>query len=111
MINSGGESVASCEVEELIFRMPAVSEVAVIGLPDPYRIAAVTSLIVLREGHAASEADVINFCKSCMAHFKLPVRVIITDSLPANPSGKLLKRELRRRYESSPGKGEGVTAS
>ena len=99
MIKSGGENVASREVEEMIFRMPAVSEVAVIGLPDPYWVEAVTAVIVLREGQAATEEDVIAFCKAGMAHFKVPKRVIFADALPKNPSGKLLKRELRRRYE------------
>jgi fatty-acyl-CoA synthase len=102
MIKSGGENVASREVEEVLFRMPAVSEVAVIGLPDPYWVEAVTAVIVLRQGQAASEEEVIAFCKGCMAHFKVPKRVIFTDALPKNPSGKLLKRELRRRYESEP---------
>jgi fatty-acyl-CoA synthase len=102
MIKSGGENVASREVEETLFRMPAVSEVAVIGLPDPYWVEAVTAVIVLRQGQAATEEEVIAFCKSCMAHFKVPKRVIFTDALPKNPSGKLLKRELRRRYDSGP---------
>ncbi|TFV86898.1 long-chain-fatty-acid--CoA ligase [Oxalobacteraceae bacterium OM1] len=100
MIKSGGENVASREVEEVIFRIPAVSEVAVIGLPDPYWVEAVTAVVVLRDGHAATEEDVLAFCKSNMAHFKAPKRVIFTDALPKNPSGKLLKRELRRRYAS-----------
>lgn len=101
MIKSGGENVASREVEEAIFRMPAVSEVAVIGLPDPYWVEAVTAVIVLREGRQATEEEVIAFCKSCMAHFKVPKRVLFVDALPKNPSGKLLKRELRRRYEAA----------
>lgn len=101
MIKSGGENVASREVEEVIFRMPSVSEVAVIGLPDPYWLEAVTAVIVPRQGHEVREDEVISFCKSCMAHFKVPKRVIVTDTLPKNPSGKLLKRELRRRFESS----------
>jgi fatty-acyl-CoA synthase len=98
MIKTGGENVASREVEELVFRMPAVSEVAVIGLPDPYWVEAVTAVIVLREGQSLSEDEVIAFCKANMAHFKVPKRVVFTDTLPKNPSGKLLKRELRKRY-------------
>lgn len=99
MIKSGGENVSSREVEEVIFRIPAVSEVAAIGLPDPYWVEAVTAVIVLRAGHTATEEDVVAFCKQNMAHFKVPKRVVFTDALPKNPSGKLLKRELRRRYE------------
>jgi fatty-acyl-CoA synthase len=98
MIKTGGENVASREVEEVVFRMPAVSEVAVIGLPDPYWVEVVTAVIVLRQGQSLSEEDVIAFCKANMAHFKAPKRVTFTDALPKNPSGKLLKRELRKRY-------------
>ncbi|WP_420473633.1 acyl-CoA synthetase [Noviherbaspirillum sp. ST9] len=99
MIKTGGENVASREVEEMIFRLPAVSEVAVIGLSDPYWVEAVTAVVVLRQGQSATEEDVIGFCKANMATFKVPKRVIFTDALPKNPSGKLLKRELRKRYE------------
>jgi fatty-acyl-CoA synthase len=98
MIKTGGENVASREVEEALFRMPAVSEVAVIGLPDAYWVEAVTAVIVLREGLSATEEEVIAFCRQQIAHFKAPKRVIFTDALPKNPSGKLLKRELRKRY-------------
>jgi fatty-acyl-CoA synthase len=98
MIKSGGENVASREVEEMIFRIPAVSEVAVVGLPDPYWVEAVTAVIVLRQGQSATEEEVIAFCKENMAHFKVPKRVLFTEALPKNPSGKLLKRELRQRY-------------
>jgi fatty-acyl-CoA synthase len=98
MIKSGGENVASREVEEMIFRVPAVSEVAVVGLPDPYWVEAVTAVIVLRQGQSTTEEEVIAFCKENMAHFKVPKRVLFTDALPKNPSGKLLKRELRQRY-------------
>jgi fatty-acyl-CoA synthase len=101
MIKSGGENVASREVEEMIFRLPAVSEVAVIGLPDPYWVEAVTAVVVLKQGQRLSEQEVIDFCKAGMAGFKVPKRVVFTDALPKNPSGKLLKRELRRKYESA----------
>jgi fatty-acyl-CoA synthase len=102
MIKSGGENVASREVEETIYKLPAVSEVAVIGLPHPYWIEAVTAIVVVRTGHALDEAAVVAHCREHMAHFKVPKRVIFADALPKNPSGKLLKRELRRRYEDGP---------
>jgi fatty-acyl-CoA synthase len=98
MIKTGGENVASREVEETIFRMPGVSEVAVIGLPHPYWIEAVTAVVVARNGHELTEAQVVTFCREQMAHFKLPKAVVFVDSLPKNPSGKLLKRELRTRF-------------
>ena len=96
MIKTGGENVASREVEEMIYRLPAVSEVAVIGLPDPKWIEAVTAVIVVKAGQTLTEAEVIGHCQAHMAHFKAPKRVVFTEALPKNPSGKLLKRELRR---------------
>lgn len=101
MIKSGGENVASREVEETIYRLSEVSEVAVIGLSDPYWIEAVTAIIVVKQGQSLSEERVTKHCRELLAHFKVPKRVIFTDNLPKNPSGKLLKRELRLRYEST----------
>ncbi|MFT4102887.1 MAG: acyl-CoA synthetase [Burkholderiaceae bacterium] len=98
MIKTGGENVASREVEEMIYQIPAVSEVAVIGLPDPKWIEAVTAVIVVKEGQQLSEQQVIDFCGARMGGFKVPKRVILTDALPKNPSGKLLKRDLRIKY-------------
>ncbi len=98
MIKTGGENVASREVEEMIYRMAAVSEVAVIGLPDPKWVEAVTAVIVVKAGQTLSEEEVIRYCNIHMATFKSPKRVVFTDTLPKNPSGKLLKRDLRQRY-------------
>jgi len=98
MIKTGGENVASREVEETIYRLPEVSEVAVIGLPDPRWIEAVTAIVVVKSGKTLTSDAVIAHCAQSMAHFKTPKRVIFVDSLPKNPSGKLLKRELRQRY-------------
>jgi fatty-acyl-CoA synthase len=98
MIKTGGENVASREVEEMIYRLPAVSEVAVVGLPDPRWIEAVTAIIVVKGGEKLDEDAVIRHCAGAMAHFKVPKRVVFVDSLPKNPSGKLLKRELRQRF-------------
>ncbi|MFL5444249.1 MAG: fatty acyl-CoA synthetase [Myxococcales bacterium] len=97
MIKSGGENVASREVEEKIYQHPAVSEVAVVGLPDPYWVEAVTAVVVVKSGNSLDEAALIEHCKSRMAPFKVPKRVVFLESLPKNPSGKLLKRELRAR--------------
>jgi fatty-acyl-CoA synthase len=98
MIKTGGENVASREVEEMIYRLSAVSEVAVIGLPDPKWVEAVTAVIVLKAGQTLSEAEVISHCNQYMASFKSPKRVVFAAALPKNPSGKLLKRELRTQY-------------
>jgi fatty-acyl-CoA synthase len=98
MIKSGGENVSSREVEEAIYAVAGVSEVAVIGLPDPKWIEAVVAVIVARTGHTLTQQDVLDGCAGRLADFKRPKRVIFTDALPKNPSGKLLKRELRLQY-------------
>ncbi len=98
MIKTGGENVASREVEEMVYRLAAVSEVAVVGLPDPKWVEAVTAVIVVKPGQMLSESEVLAHCQQHMAGFKCPKRVVFTETLPKNPSGKVLKRELRLLY-------------
>ncbi|MCW5610699.1 MAG: acyl-CoA synthetase [Rubrivivax sp.] len=98
MIKTGGENVASREVEEAIYRHPAVSEVAVVGLPHPRWIEAVVAVVVAKPGAAPTEAELLEHCAAQLAPFKAPKRVVFADALPKNPSGKLLKRELRQRH-------------
>ena len=99
MIKSGGENVASREVEELIYQHPKVSEVAVIGIPHPYWIEAVTAVVVPKANEAVTVEELLDFCKERLSSFKAPKYVVIAENLPRNPSGKILKRELRLRYE------------
>lgn len=101
MIKTGGENVASREVEEAIYGIEGVSEVAVIGLADPKWIEVVTAVLVAKAGHVLTEASVIAACAGRLAAFKIPKRVIVVDALPKNPSGKLLKRELRQQYAAA----------
>lgn len=103
MINTGGVNVSSREVEEVIYEMEEVAEVAVISIPDTHWIEAVTAIIVLKEGEKITEKDVIEFCKNNMTSFKAPKHVHFTADLPKNPSGKILKRTLRERYENPEG--------
>lgn len=98
VINTGGVLVASREVEEVLFTHPAVSEVAVVGLPDDKWIEAVVAFVVIRPGENVNEATLITHARPHLAAFKLPKRVVFIDSLPKNTAGKLLKRELRRQY-------------
>ncbi len=100
MIKTGGENVASREVEEAIYRLPQVSEVAVVGLPHPRWVEAVVAVIVLKAGQALSEAEVLAHCNAHMAGFKAPKGVVFVESLPKNPSGKLLKRQLRQAHSA-----------
>lgn len=99
MIKSGGENIASREIEELIYQYPKVSEVAVIGVPHPYWIEAVTAVVVPKAGETITSEELLEFCKEKLSSFKTPKYVVIAENLPRNPSGKILKRELRLRYE------------
>jgi fatty-acyl-CoA synthase len=98
MIKTGGENVASREVEEALYRIPQVSEVAVIGVPHPRWVEAVIAVIVVKSGHALTETQVLAHCASTIAPFKSPKAVVFVDTLPKNPSGKLLKRTLRQAH-------------
>ena len=99
MIKTGGENVASREVEEAIYGLPQVSEVAVVGLPHPRWVEAVTAVVVRKQGQSLTEQQVVDFCSQRLGGFKVPKGVVFVDALPKNPSGKLLKRELRRQLE------------
>jgi fatty-acyl-CoA synthase len=101
MIITGGENVYSTEVEDTIIRLSEVAEVAVVGLPDPKWGEAVTAVVVLREGMSLSEKDVVSFCKSQIAGYKSPKRVIFAESLPKNAVGKILKKGIRELYKAS----------
>ena len=95
MIKTGGENVASREVEEVLYQHPAIAEVAVFGTPHPQWIEAVTAAAVLRAGQTLDADGLIAFCRERLAGFKVPKRVVFVDKLPKNASGKILKRELR----------------
>jgi fatty-acyl-CoA synthase len=99
MIKTGGENVASREVEETIYGLPQVSEVAVVGLPHPRWVEAVTAVIVPKQDQSLTESEVIEFCAKRLGGFKVPKAVVFVEALPKNPSGKLLKRELRKQFE------------
>jgi acyl-CoA synthetase (AMP-forming)/AMP-acid ligase II len=98
MIISGGENVYPREVEEILYKHPAVQEVAVIGLPDPHWVERVHAVIVLRMNATASREELIKFCKEHLARYKAPKSVDFVESLPKNPQGKILKRKLREAY-------------
>src|SRR5699024_7604232 len=95
MINTGGENVSSREIEETIYQMDGVSEVAVIGIPDTYWIEAVMAVVVPKEGAHLTDEAVMSFCRERLSGFKVPKHVDFINTLPKNPSGKVLKRLLR----------------
>jgi len=98
MIKSGGENVASREVEEAIYALHGVAEVAVFAIADPRWVEAVTAAVVPKPGATVTAEDVQAHCREVLAGFKIPKHVVVTGELPKNPSGKILKRELRHRY-------------
>ena len=98
MIVSGGENVYPVEVEEVLAQHPDVSDVAVIGVPDPRWGEAVKALVITRDGGTPTAAELIAFARERLAGYKLPRSIELVDELPRTPTGKVLKRELRERY-------------
>ncbi len=98
MIITGGENVYPREVEEVLYRHPAVLEAAVIGVPDDKWVERIHAVITLKQGQKPSPDDIMNFCKEHLARYKAPRTVEFVGALPKNPQGKILKRELREKY-------------
>jgi fatty-acyl-CoA synthase len=101
MIKTGGENVASREIEEVLYQHPAVAEVAVFGTPHPVWIEAVTAAVVVRERQTVSSGELIQFCRERLAGFKTPKEIVLVHKLPKNASGKILKRELRDAHTAT----------
>ena len=98
MIISGGENVYPAQVESAIYGHPAVSEVAVIGVPDETWGEAVKACVVPKQGTTVDPDDIIAFTRERLAGFKVPKTVEVIDAMPRNPSGKILRRELRAPF-------------
>ncbi len=98
MIISGGENIYPREIEEVLYAHEKIAEAAVIGVPDPLWGEAVRAIIVPKPGAGLTEQEVIDFCVQRLAGYKKPRSVIFADSLPKNPSNKVLKRILKERY-------------
>jgi O-succinylbenzoate-CoA ligase len=97
MILSGGENIAGSEVERVLYEHEAVLEVAVVGRPDDKWGEVPVAYVALRPGMSATAEDLMEHCRGELAKFKVPKDVLFVDALPRNPSGKVLKRELRAR--------------
>jgi fatty-acyl-CoA synthase len=98
VIISGGENISSPEIEDALYRHPAVLECAVIGVPHEKWGETPKALVVLRAGETASEQDLIEFCREYLAHFKCPTSVDLVAELPRTATGKLQKFRLREQY-------------
>ncbi|MEB2318018.1 MAG: long-chain-fatty-acid--CoA ligase [Pseudomonadota bacterium] len=98
MIVSGGENIYPAEVENALMQHPAVADGAVIGVPDDQWGEQVKAIVVVKPGEAADAAGIIGFMRERIAHFKCPKTVDFVEAIPRNPSGKILKRVLRKPY-------------
>ncbi len=99
MIVSGGENVATSEVERALYECDAVLEAAVVAMPDPRWGEVPRAFVVLRPGREMTEQALITHCRSRLAGFKTPKQIMFMETLPRNPSGKVLKRQLREVSE------------
>ncbi|MGD0880191.1 MAG: long-chain fatty acid--CoA ligase [Acidimicrobiales bacterium] len=95
MIVSGGENIASSEVERVLYEHASVLEAAVVGRPDERWGETPVAFVVRRDGAEVTAEELVEHCRASLARYKVPKEVTFLDALPRNPSGKVLKRELR----------------
>jgi fatty-acyl-CoA synthase len=98
MILSGGENVASAEIERVLYQHSAVLECAVIAIPDEQWGEVAKAVVTLKAGHQASEAEIMEHCRKHLAGFKIPKTVEFVDAFPKGGTGKILKKVLREKY-------------
>ncbi|MGB0035778.1 MAG: long-chain-fatty-acid--CoA ligase [Candidatus Acidiferrales bacterium] len=98
IIVSGGENISSLEIEKALIAHPCVYEVAVIPIPDPKWGELPLALVVRKPNEKVSEQELVEFCRSHLSHYKCPRSIEFVDSLPKTGTGKILKKELRRKY-------------
>jgi len=98
MVLSGGENIATAEIERVIYEHPAVLECAVVAVPDDCWGEVAKALVVLREGQPATEEEILDVCRRHLGGFKVPKTVEFMESLPKGGTGKILKKALREKY-------------
>jgi fatty-acyl-CoA synthase len=94
IIISGGENISSLEIEEVLYKHPAVLEAAVVAKPDDYWGETPCAFVTLKPGNEADSQNIIDFCKDNMAHFKVP-KTVVFGELPKTSTGKIQKVVLR----------------
>jgi fatty-acyl-CoA synthase len=105
MIISGGENIASSEVERVVYQIPGVREAAVVGVPDERWGERPVAVVVMAPGASLDFDTFTAHCRAHLARFKTPKELVLREQLPRNPSGKVLKRLLREELASRPGPG------
>jgi long-chain acyl-CoA synthetase len=98
MIISGGENIYPAEIEEVICRLPQISEVAVIGIPNPSWGEEVKAVVKLKENATTTEESILDYCKENLAGYKRPRSVDFVEDFPRTATGKVLKRILKQPY-------------
>lgn len=101
MVKTGGENVATREVEEVLYELPEIHEAAVYGVPDDRWIEAVAATVVIADGAMIDTHAITTHCRTRLAPYKIPKSIAFASELPKNPSGKILKRILRQRHNES----------
>ena len=104
IIISGGENIASPEVERVIYELPAVLEVAVVGIPHPKWLEVPKAFVALKPESCLTAEEIIDYCSKKLAKFKVPKEIEFIDELPRTPSGKVLKRTLRDLHRTEENK-------
>lgn len=99
MVKSGGENIPSAGIEFIVSTYPKVAECAAFGVPHPDWMEALTVAITPKEGETIEEGEIIEYCKAKLPRFKVPKYVLVVDDFPRNPTGKILKKELRKIYK------------
>ncbi len=97
MIIAGGFNIYPREIDEILYQHPAVLEACTVGVPDEYRGETVKSFVVLKQGAAATEQEILDFCKERLANYKRPRTVEFIEAIPKSAAGKMLRRELAAR--------------
>ncbi len=98
MIISGGENIYPAEIEDLLMSHPKIADVGVIGFPDEKWGEAIKAIVVLRQGEQMGEQELIDWCQGRIAKFKIPKKAVFAEEIPRTPTGKILKRVLREKF-------------
>jgi len=99
MVKSGGENISSAAIEFFISTYPKVAECAAFGVPHPDWIEALAVAVVPKPGETIDEEALMAYCREKLPRFKVPKYILVVDDFPRNPTGKILKKELRRIYK------------